>query len=277
MTDDTFDRSCAHWSEEGRTEMDRFYAIASVDYRYLAEARGWGDWLKAKQDGVRRPLSLLDVACGSGKFPTALSQYARLDEAGLSPIDYALLDPSAFSIEEARAALKPPFMAGGSYETTLQALDCPPNAFDVVWATHALYAVPPEEIQLALERFVDVCAHEGFIAHATADAHYLAFQQRFLEAFGRKDETLYTTAEDVIAALRALGVRFEVQNIAYENGAQAQDREAVEGYLQRCVFDESVSLEEMEQTDGLSDYLSGCRADGDWRFSQSVALISIFP
>ncbi len=274
---DTFERSCAHWSEEGRAEMDRFYAIASVDYRHLAEARDWGAWLKAKQELVGRPLRILDVACGSGKFPTALSQYARLDDAGLSPIDYALLDPSAFSIDEARAALKPPFIPGTCYETTLQALDCPAHTFDVVWATHALYAVPPEEIQVALERFVDLCAGEGFIAHACANAHYLAFQRRFLEAFGRNDETLYTSAEDVIAALRALGVQFEVQDIAYENGAKAQDREAVEGYLQRCVFDENVTLEEMERTDGLADYLSGCRADGDWRFSQSVALISISP
>ncbi|MEE4209771.1 MAG: class I SAM-dependent methyltransferase [Parvularcula sp.] len=277
MTDDTFDRSCAHWSEEGRAEMERFYAIASVDYRHLAEARGWGGWLKAMQEAVGRPLNLLDVACGSGKFPAALNRYARLGDAGLGPIDYALLDPSRFSIEEARATLEPPFVPGASYETTLQALDCPPNAFDVVWATHALYAVPPAEIGVALERFIAVCAGEGFIAHAYADAHYLAFQRRFLEAFGRKHETLYTSAEDVIASLRALGVPFDVQDLTYENGAGIGDRGAVEGYLQRCVFDESVSLEEMERADGLADYLASCRAAGDWRFSQSVALISIFP
>lgn len=277
MTDDTFDRSCAHWSEEGRAEMEQFYAIASVDYRHLAEARNWGAWLNAKQTAAGRSLKILDVACGSGKFPTALSRYAGLGDAGLGAVDYALLDPSAFSIEEARAALEPPFVPGESYETTLQALDCPANAFDIVWATHALYAVPPEEIPLALDRFVAACAGEGFIAHAYADAHYLAFQRLFLDAFGRKHETPYASAEDLIAALRTLGVRFDVQDIAYDNGAKAQDRGAVEGYLQRCVFDESVSLEEMERTDGLADYLASCRATGDWRFSQSVALISIFP
>ncbi|MEM9839603.1 MAG: class I SAM-dependent methyltransferase [Pseudomonadota bacterium] len=274
---DTFDRSCAHWSEEGRAEMERFYAIASVDYRHLAEARDWGSWLKAKQKAAGRPLSILDVACGSGKFPTALSRYARLGDVGLDSIDYALLDPSAFSIEEARAALEPPFAPGTPYETTLQALHCPPKAFDIVWATHALYAVPPSEMQAALERFIAACGGEGFIAHAYADAHYLAFQRLFLEAYGRQDETLYASAEDVITALRALGVRFDVHDIAYENGAGAEDRGAVEGYLQRCVFDESVSLDEMERKGGLADYLASCRATGNWRFAQSVALISIFP
>lgn len=274
---DTFDRSCAHWSEEGRAEMESFYALASVDYRHLAEARDWGAWLKGKQETAGRPLNILDVACGSGKFPAALSQYSRVGDAGLSPINYALLDPSKFSIEEARAALRPPFAPGRTFEITLQNLDCPAKAFDVVWATHALYAVPPGEMDAALERFIAACAGEGFIAHAYASAHYLAFQRLFLKAFRRENETRYSSAEDVIGALRGLGVRFEVQDIAYQNGARTEDRIAVEGYLQRCVFDESISLEEMERTEGLTDYLADCHASGEWRFSQSVALISVFP
>jgi len=33
---DTFDRSCAHWSADGREGMDNFYTYATVDYRHLA-------------------------------------------------------------------------------------------------------------------------------------------------------------------------------------------------------------------------------------------------
>ncbi len=278
MATDTFDRSCAHWSEHGRYEMERFYEIASVDYRHLAEARDWRSWLKEKAAAAgARPLRLLDVACGSGKFPLALNQYAGVGDGGLESVDYALLDPSRFSIDETRAALAPPFSPSTEFETTLQALDCAKGAFDIVWATHALYAIPPAELAEGLQRLVNACAMEAFIAHAYGDAHYLEFQRHFLAAFGREDETPYASAEDVVAALETTGVAFEISDIAYENGARDAERDIVEGYLQRCVFDDSITLEEMERAEGLSAYLDDCRKDGSWRFKQRVALISIFP
>ena len=71
---DTFQRSCEHWTEESRQEMEHFYALASVDYKYLAEAFDWKKWLKLRQAELgQRRLKLLDVACGSGKFPMSLT------------------------------------------------------------------------------------------------------------------------------------------------------------------------------------------------------------
>ena len=108
---DTFDRSCDHWSEAGRREMDDFYALAYVDYRHLANAIDWKNWLESIQKRVGlRSLRLLDVACGSGKFPEALVSYAGIASASIRPIDYALLDPSRFSLSEAKQAFyKTPF------------------------------------------------------------------------------------------------------------------------------------------------------------------------
>lgn len=258
--------------------MERFYEIASIDYRHLAESRNWVAWLAEKADAIgARPLKLLDVACGSGKFPAALTLYAGSGDGSLGEIDYALLDPSRFSIDEARAALAPPFTPSSEYEMTLQALDCPKGAFDIIWATHALYALPPSEMAESLRRLVEACAGEAFIAHAFADAHYLRFQRLFLAAFDRVGETPYASAEDVTAALEAIGASFETADIIYENGAEKDERDVVEGYLQRCVFDDSVSLEQMEAADGLRDYLAECHQGGAWRFKQHVALISIFP
>ena len=130
---DTYLRSCEHWSEASRTEMEAFYALASVDYKYLAEAFDWKEWLETRQAEVgRRRLKILDVACGSGKFPLALGQYTKIADAKISPVDYSLLDPSAFSIAEARKVLPPPFIAGTEFETTLQALECDREAFDII-------------------------------------------------------------------------------------------------------------------------------------------------
>ena len=48
----TFERSCDHWSEAGRQEMEDFYALASVDYQHLAEAIDWKTWLETRQKAV---------------------------------------------------------------------------------------------------------------------------------------------------------------------------------------------------------------------------------
>ncbi|MEO0400603.1 MAG: class I SAM-dependent methyltransferase [Pseudomonadota bacterium] len=278
MTADTFERSCAHWSEGGRAEMERFYEIASVDYRHLAEARDWRAWLASKSETVgERPLRVLDVACGSGKFPQALARYGGITGLAVPKIEYALLDPSRFSIDEARAALAPPFEPSTEFETTLQDLNCRDGAFDVVWATHALYAIPKAELKAGLRRLVDACSGEAFIAHACADAHYIKFQRLYLAAFDRKAETPYTAAEDIASALKAIGVDFEATDIVYENGAPETERTVIEGYLQRCVFDDAASLDDMESSDILRAYLDSCKRDGAWRFAQRVALFSIYP
>jgi SAM-dependent methyltransferase len=271
---DTFERSCEHWSEAGRAEMEAFYALASVDYRHLAEALDWKAWLQARQKQAGdRPLRLLDVACGSGKFPSALVRHTGVASAAIRPVDYALLDPAAFSVAEARRALAPPFVAGEEFVTTLQGLDCPRGAFDIVWATHALYALPAEELQTGLERFIQATGDIGFIAHASADAHYLRFYRYYLDAFRDGKGTPYTTAEQIIAALRQIGASFETLEINYENGAPVAQSQQVEGYLQRCVFDDSISLQQMLDHPITGDYLATCRHENEWRFAQRVQLI----
>jgi len=277
-TSDTFQRSCEHWSETGRREMEDFYALATVDYRYLAQALNWKAWLETQQARVAgRPLRLLDVACGSGKFPAALAHHADVGSASILPIDYALLDPSAFSIAEAREALSALFVAGAEYEMTLQMLDCPRGAFDIVWATHALYALPAAELQIGLERFTNALGSSGFIAHACEEAHYLRFYRLFLDAFHDGRGTPYTSAERITATLEHMGVSFETQELTYENGASEKQRQQIESYLQRCVFDDSVSLEQMLAHPITGTYLASCRHDDEWRFAQRVMLIFINP
>lgn len=273
---DTFERSCEHWSEAGRAEMEAFYALATVDYRHLAEAMDWKAWLQRRQQKAGdRPLRLLDVACGSGKIPSALVRHANVAAAAIQPVDYALLDPAEFSVAEARRALAPPFVPGREYVSTLQSLDCRRGAFDIVWATHALYALPADELQAGLERFVRAAGDIGFIAHASADAHYLRFYRHYLDAFRGGQGTPYTAAEQIIAALRQMGANVETREINYENGASSAQWEQVEGYLQRCIFDDSISLQQMLDHPITGDYLATCRRDDEWRFAQRVQLIFI--
>ena len=269
--------SQAHWSEAKRRGMEDFYALATADYRHLAEAIDWRAWLEARQRAVgERPMRLLDVACGSGKFPAALIRHAGVAEAAIRPVDCALLDPSEFSLSEARAGLRLPFVAGQAYQCPLEALETPSGAFDILWATHALYALPEAALEDGLERFLTAMrGGTGVIAHAAADSHYLRWQALFLEAFRGGAGTMFTSAESIVAALERLGAGIEVCEITYETAAPCTDGAQVEGFLQRCVFDDTVSLAEMQNRAPTAAYLAACRDDTAWRFPQTVKLIFI--
>jgi SAM-dependent methyltransferase len=248
----------------------------------LAEAIDWKAWLEARQEEVGlRSLQLLDVACGSGKFPAALSSYADIESAAIKPIDYTLLDPSDFSIAEARQALAFPFTLGAEFEMTLQDLNCLPGEFDIVWATHALYAIPHSELETALKRFVYAMRRGrqgdeggvGVIAHASDQSHYLQFYQHYLNGFKEGLGVPYSSSEQILTALAQMGVTYEVEEISYANGAPESQKCQVEGYLQRCLFDDTLSLKDMMADSIMGPYLETCRKDGHWQFEQNVTLI----
>ena len=271
---DTFIRSCEHWSETSRNEMQNFYTLASVDYKHLAESFDWKKWLEIHQANVgERRLKLLDVACGSGKFPSALVQYAKLADAKILPIEYALLDPSSFSIAEARKALHLPFEASSEFETTLQEFTCEQGVYDITWATHALYAIPKKQLKEALKRFIFGMVGSGFIAHASEKSHYLKFYRHYLNGFRGGSGEPYSSAEQIVQTLREIDIPYRVEKITYENGISENASLQVEGYLQRCVFDDTINLEQMLKNSITGPYLESCIKDGQWRFKQKVMLI----
>ncbi|MBP03101.1 MAG: hypothetical protein CMM25_09860 [Rhodospirillaceae bacterium] len=264
--------------------MEGFYALAFADYEHLAKSIDWKAWLETIQKSVgNQQLQLLDVACGSGKFPSALLSHGNVTSAAISPIDYALLDPSSFSISETRKVLASPFQAGVEYEMKLQDLECDIGFFDVVWATHALYAIPQNELEEALRCMMKAIGNiedsrvigSGFIAHAKSDSHYLEFFKQFLQGFRQGIGEPFTSSEQIISALTRLGLPIQVKEISYTNGAPEAMEKEVERYLQRCVFDESVSLRQMLDNPITGSYLESCRKNGMWQFSQNVEMIFI--
>ena len=235
-------RSLAHWSEAGRVEMEAFYALATEDYRQLALAADWPAVLAGRT-------SVLDVACGSGKFPTALRTHAGLPEQ--PTLRYDLLDPSEFSVAEARRVLGLPFVAGRELVMGIQELP-PELTYDVVWATHALYAVPVAELGLAAERLIGALAPGGigFVAQASSASHYLRFFGAYRTGIpGAAEVEPFTSAEQVRDALVAAGADVREQRVRYTSSTA--DPTVAQGFLQRCAFDDSVSLEQMQAAPAL--------------------------
>jgi len=271
---DTFDKSCEHWSENSRKEMEDFYSLASVDYEYLSKAHDWNSWLNAiKRDNNDEAIQLLDVACGSGKFPAALLNNSNIVIKNKKKICYSLLDPSRFSINEATKKLKHPFEINNKYETTLQEFKCKQKFFDIIWAIHALYAIPKKELRCALNNLLMGLSGNAFIAHGCSDGHYVKFYKLFLDAFGTDEEFEFISAEDIISTLEVLNVKYEYKYLTYTNGADNSSSIQIEKYLQRCVFNDSVGLKKMMENPITGSYLKNCLKNSGWEFSQKVMMI----
>jgi SAM-dependent methyltransferase len=268
---DTEARSLAHWDEAGRAGMEAFYALAVEDYRQMVAARDWASDLRGS--AVDGRVRVLDVACGSGKFPAELMRRGLASGVDGMHVEIDLLDPSVFSIAEARSVLGPPFVLGAEHAVRLQDLDRTIGGFDVAWATHALYAIPPDEIGVGAARMTEALRPGGFgaIVHATTGSHYLRFAEAFRASFA-PETTPFTSAEQVTDALRAAGVDPSSSTLRYTVGTD--DRAVLEGFLQRCVFDDSVDLATMEAQEPLAAYLASCRDDGAYLFQQEVHVIT---
>lgn len=275
----TFERSCQHWSEQGRTGMDAFYRLATLDYQLLAEQLDWTQLFRMASTRLGSPAHLLDVACGSGKFPRALLQHTDVTSWEDIRVHYSLLDPSEFSLSEAKSHLRPPFYPAKEHACTIQALECPAGENAIVWATHALYCVPPNELHSAIKQMVRVLNPEGlgFIAHAGREAHYVRFHDIYLRSIRDGVGDPYSSGEDILTTFREdfPEVPLVTWTIRYEGTIPDQDQTTVEGYLQRCLFDNDIGLEEMLHHPELGEYLRGCHDEqqGSWKFPQMVHLI----
>ncbi len=84
----------------------------------------------------------------------------------------------------------------------MQEFNCERGAYDIIWATHALYAVPKNELKDALRRFIFGMARSGFIAHASKESHYLNFYRHYLNGFKGGSGEPYSSAEQIIQMLK---------------------------------------------------------------------------
>ena len=269
---DTFSRSCQHWSAAGQAGMDAFYRLAVADYRHLAAAHDWPAVFAALH---RRgaPPRLADLACGSGKFPAALVAHTALGQSEQS-IDYDLLDPSRFSIETARQELLAPFVPGREYECTAQAWPVEPQAYGMIWATHALYCVPAGELAAVAANIATGLASGGvgLVAQSTRAGHYVCFYDRFCQALA-PERTPYSDIEQVAAALQDAGLATHLSMLEYDTSIAKDDPRLLERYLQRCAFDDDVSLAAMRAASPLAEYLGACETAHGVAFRQQVGVL----
>jgi len=185
------------------------------------------------------------------------------------------LDPSIFAIEEAAAVLNSPFVERDHYCCRLQDWQPKPSTYDLSWATHALYCVPAEEMSECMSIVKDAMNADGIgiVAQSNRSGHYIRFYEHFLESIHGGKGTRFSASEDVDEAAENVGFERQSRTLNYETVIDENDRQALESYLQRCAFDDSISLDQMLNSGSLGQYLASTKKQGAYRFQQSVDVL----
>ena len=97
-------------------------------------------------------------------------------------------------------------------------------------------------------------------------SHYLKFYRHYLNGFKDGFGEPYSSAEDILQVLKEVGIAYRVEKITYENGVSENASLQVEGYLQRCIFDDTINLGAMLNNSITGPYLKNCIKAGKVEF-----------
>lgn len=129
----------------------------------------------------------------------------------------------------------------------------------------------------------------GFIALATRKSFYVDFYEQYLQIFKEGKGQRFTSAEDVIEAMEACGIKHQVQKIFYEEAIEADDLAALEDYIKNeatvnCFnkdqeaeplsTSKNITLGNLLSHPQMERYLTSLLRDSVYYFPEEIWLIS---
>ena len=196
--------------QQGTLEKDLWFRVATRDYTELIKTYNFAQLFSR----FPSTLELLDVGCGTGKFPSMLSSH-------LSPnlhVQYDYLDPSQHSLEQLQKTLSPPFTPRSPLKATLETLErsaCPPQGYHIIWCLQSLYCLQRlalRETVGKLHALLNPSCGVGLIYLASSEACYHQLYNLYNQEFYPNTRQPYITAEDVTKTFDALALPYEVKN-----------------------------------------------------------------
>ena len=259
--------------QEGVLDPSAWFGIVESDYQKVLEVMNW-DLVFGKASS---PFQLLDIGCGTGKFPRMLRPQLRRDVKIL----YDFLDPSPYSLNTCQQALHPPFEPRHAFQTTLEEakLDSPPNGYDMVWAIQSLYCLNHKlliKTMKTIHRILNPDRGTAMIILAKRDAFFHQLYERYALLKPGQERQTYLTAESVHQAISQVGMPSVVREIECTHAISIRDEQCLDQYLQQCVMDNRPSRT-WRYHPLMRDFLDAFRHVDVYRFSNPIWVILSAP
>ena len=252
------DRSLRYY-QKSPIDPDSWVSVVTQDFHLIVEAVEWKNLFPHRTT----PYSLLDVGCGTGRFPEILST----DLPGSLHIYYDMCDPSQYCLNSCQQTLRAPFYSRKAWRTTLEHAEktWTPGSYDVAWAIQSLHCLNHETLHDSLRRFISAihptrgtaCIFLGKRDSFLSQIHQLFFRQIPFSA-----PQPYVSAESVLTMLDQLGATTLIRELDCIHTISIWEDRLLEQYLQQCVMD-ATPLPKWREIGRLRTFLDSFR-HGDY-------------
>ncbi len=256
--------------QEGSLEKELWFQVAMRDYTELINGFDFRRFFSRFDS----PVKLLDIGCGTGKFPSMLA--SQLPQT--IQVEYDYLDPSEHSLEELRKSLTTPFTPRTALKTTVEALEQSAGSaqgYQVIWCVQSLYCLQRHALEAVMKKLQALLTAKHGVALiylASSNAWYHRLYNIYNQEFYPNLRQPYITAENVLTTLDRLHISYEVQELHFPHTIPCSNQEVLKNYINQCVFDTD-AWERSQSSRPIQALLDSYRHEESYQFPQQVWLI----
>ncbi|NEP06358.1 MAG: class I SAM-dependent methyltransferase [Okeania sp. SIO2G4] len=242
LTNDNYNPSKSYYQAE-KLDLDSWFQVTQIDYEKLIEEYSFNNLFKGF---AKNKLKLLDIGCGTAKFPSLLDKKLEGD----IHISADLLDISEYCLQVAQKqfdscqhfSINKTYLSGTE---NLQQLVEKTNSYDIIWAIHSLCTVDPNRMADVYLYCLDLLGDNGkFLIYQLAEkSSYNNLYSFYLSHYAeRKNTTYFLTSEDHKQILDTLGINYENIRFRFSHRINFESKNILEIYLKKCVFDNTLDV-----------------------------------